>query len=87
MADTILSLFQRRVEKSRKLPALRYKEGSVWKDVSWGEYSRRIDDFTRGLLSLGVKRGDKVGLIGSNTPEWFVSDMAIMTMGDRKSVV
>jgi long-chain acyl-CoA synthetase len=53
----------------------------VWKDVSWGEYSRRIDDFTRGLLSLGVKRGDKVGLIGSNTPEWFVSDMAIMTMG------
>jgi len=81
MEKTVASLFKQRVGKTPGAAALRYKEGNEWKTVTWGEYSDRVDSFARSLMALGVKHGDKVGLIGTNSPDWFYADMAIMTMG------
>jgi long-chain acyl-CoA synthetase len=33
------------------------------------------------LLALGVERGERVGLIGENRPEWVYSDLGIQTIG------
>ncbi|MEL3905500.1 MAG: long-chain fatty acid--CoA ligase [Treponema sp.] len=47
-------------------------------------YSRVFDlvlNFSGGLLSLGVKRGDKVGLISDNRKEWYHASMGIMAIG------
>ena len=38
-------------------------------------------DFGAGLLSLGVKRGEPVGLISDNRKEWQQADMGIMAIG------
>ena len=40
--------------------------------------SRRL---ARGLAALGVRRGDRVGLVAENRPEWVVADLAIMSAG------
>ena len=81
MEKTVANLFKERVEKTPDKPALRYKDGEVWKTITWQQYSDRVDEFARALMALGVRPKDKVSLIGTNTPEWYVSDMAIMTMG------
>ena len=33
------------------------------------------------LLSAGVKKGDRVGLFSPNRPEWWVADLAILSIG------
>ncbi|MBD5409785.1 MAG: long-chain fatty acid--CoA ligase [Treponema sp.] len=43
-------------------------------------YSTSLD-FGAGLLSLGVKRGEPIGLISDNRKEWQQADMGIMAIG------
>lgn len=43
-------------------------------------YSASLD-FGAGLLSLGVKRGEPIGLISDNRKEWQQADMGIMAIG------
>ena len=38
-------------------------------------------DFGAGLLSLGVKREDKIGLISDNRAEWLQADIGLMGIG------
>lgn len=47
-------------------------------------YSRVFDlvlSFAAGLLSLGIQRGDRVGLISDNRKEWYHASMGIMAIG------
>jgi len=81
MEKTVAGLFKERVERTPGAVALRYKEGQEWKTVTWKGYSDCVDGFARSLMALGIRPGDKVALIGTNSPDWFYADMAIMTMG------
>jgi len=81
MGETITKLFETRVSKTPQEVALCSKESNNWAPISWASYGEGVDRFAKGLIAAGVGEGDKVALIGSNTPEWFVADMAIMTMG------
>ena len=38
-------------------------------------------DFGAALLSLGIKRGDPIGLISDNRAEWLYVDLGIMNIG------
>lgn len=48
---------------------------------SFGELDRQIDDDARGLLALGVGRGDVVSVLAGNRVEWLVSAFAAMRIG------
>ena len=39
------------------------------------------DNISRGLLELGVKKGDHIATISNNRPEWNFMDMAILQTG------
>src|SRR5262249_51951881 len=34
-----------------------------------------------GLRSLGIGRGERVGLVSENRPEWVIADLAVMSAG------
>jgi long-chain acyl-CoA synthetase len=40
-----------------------------------------IREAAAGLLELGVRRGDHIGLIADNRREWLVSDFAVLSLG------
>lgn len=56
-------------------------EQGAFDSVSYAELYELVLQFSAGLLSIGVKRGDKVGLISDNRKEWFHASMGIMAIG------
>ena len=49
--------------------------------LSYTDVFDRVLSFAGGLLSLGITRGDRVGLIADNRKEWYHASMGIMTIG------
>ena len=50
-------------------------------DTTWGEVFERASRIAQGLLSMGLKTGDKVSILASNCDQWFISDFAIQIAG------
>ena len=81
---TIPDLYNHLVEEhgpSAERSAFRHKIDGVYTDITFKQFKQETESFAMGLASLGVKRGDKVAIIGENRPEWVYSDMAIMGLG------
>jgi long-chain acyl-CoA synthetase len=49
--------------------------------ITYAELGRRVDTVKSFLVKLGVKRQDKIILLGSSSPNWAIAYMAIMTYG------
>ncbi len=62
------------VERSAGLysgrPALTAREKDGDRTISYGQLLREVKAVARGLLSLGLKKGDRVAILGPNSPEW-----------------
>lgn len=61
--------------------ALAYKRQGKWRKFSIQEYVEIVNNLSYGMLKLGVKPGDNVGIVSGNRPEWNMLDMAIMQIG------
>ena len=78
---TILDIFYANVEKLGGKTCLKYKSGGAWHDLSWKDVSERIQAYANSLSALGVKEGDRVGIISGTRVEWTLADMAILSLG------
>jgi long-chain acyl-CoA synthetase len=61
--------------------ALKYKSGDEWKDVSYEELGATVSEVSRGLLDLGIQRGDRVAILSHTRPEWTYANFGILTAG------
>ncbi len=64
-----------------KSPAAAGQAGGKYRDISWAEAEGKVKDLAFGLISLGLKPGEKVGLLSENRPEWAYSDLAVLSIG------
>lgn len=49
--------------------------------LTYAEFRERTVAFARGLVDLGVGKGDHVGVLVSTRPEWFVATYALQYLG------
>jgi long-chain acyl-CoA synthetase len=56
-------------------------ESGEFQPITYAQLFSEVEKMAGGLASLGVKRGDLVGLISENRKEWLVADMATMSLG------
>jgi long-chain acyl-CoA synthetase len=79
---TIPKLFTRQCKRygSGKV-AMREKEFGIWIPFSWQDYYNNVKYLCLGMISLGLKRGDKVAMIGDNRPEGLWAEMAALCAG------
>ncbi|MFN4284085.1 MAG: AMP-dependent synthetase/ligase [Alphaproteobacteria bacterium] len=56
-------------------------DAARYRAISWRETSEKVNALARGLLRLGLQRGDRVSLVAENRPEWLIADLAIMAAG------
>jgi long-chain acyl-CoA synthetase len=57
------------------------RNASGWQNISSEEFLRRTAGLSQALFELGVKPGDRVGLLCANRPEWHAADFAINGSG------
>ncbi len=69
------------VEKYNMDIALSVKRNGKWVNFSTDQYKQFADDFSRGLLEMGFKKGDKILTISNNRPEWNFADMGMGQIG------
>ncbi|MDR2765630.1 MAG: AMP-binding protein [Tannerella sp.] len=50
------------------------KEYIVYSDrnlrFTWQQFNRRVDDMSKGLMAIGVKKGTHIGIWATNVPDW-----------------
>ena len=48
---------------------------------SYAEFNERANDLAKGLIEVGVKKGDKVGIWANNVPDWLTFMFATAKLG------
>lgn len=61
--------------------AIRQKAYGIWQTYNWQDYLRYTRLAALGLKSLGLKRGENVGFILENEPEWLFVELGAQAMG------
>lgn len=74
-------LVERAGEYGAQKVAMREKEHALWRPITWTDYLRRVRDLALGFEALGLRRGDKVALIGHNRPEGLWAEMGALSVG------
>ena len=66
----LAELHRVRAEQSGPRLALRYKRFGLYAGLSWEDYRERAVDCAAALVDVGMKVGDRVGLLAENRLEW-----------------
>jgi long-chain acyl-CoA synthetase len=61
--------------------AMREKEFGIWNEFTWADYAAKVRHYALGLRALGVERGQVVGLLGANRPEWVWGEICAHAIG------
>ncbi|MDR0669907.1 MAG: long-chain fatty acid--CoA ligase [Treponema sp.] len=74
------------VQYVKNVPAKRpdgdsLEAGERFKPKNYRQFYDEIRYAAGGLLELGVKRGDHVGIVADNRQEWMVSDFGVLSIG------
>jgi long-chain acyl-CoA synthetase len=80
-ADTFPKLLRLNAREHGADIALREKDLGLWRVFTWNDYQTRVHDFALGLLELGLGRGDVIGIIGDNRPDWVAAEIATHAVG------
>jgi long-chain acyl-CoA synthetase len=78
--DTFPKQFLDKVRKygDQKI-AIRQKDFGIWQEFTWQESYDQSRDLCLGLVSLGLKPGDRVCIVGDNDRQHLWADLAIMS--------
>jgi long-chain acyl-CoA synthetase len=78
---TLPRLLLRNARELADRPAIREKDRGIWQTWSWRQYHDQVRDFALGLASLGVRRGDRLSVIGDNRPRLYAAQLAVQCLG------
>jgi len=57
------------------------KRNGNWNPVTWREVDEKVDKIAAGLLSLGLRNGDSVSILGNTRLEWTLTDLGALRIG------
>ncbi len=80
-ADTYPKLLRLNAREYGQETALREKDFGLWREFTWNDYHARVKDFALGMIELGIGKGDVVGIIGDNRPDWVSAEIAAHAIG------
>ncbi len=80
-ADTFPKLLLRNADQWGNRPAIRHKDRGIWQTWTWGQVLDEVRGFSLGLAELGLKRDDKIAIIGSNRPRLYWAMCAVQALG------
>ena len=76
--DNLVELFENAVElyPYNHLFGVKTPDGTALRWMTYKQVGDRVDNLRAGLASLGIGKGDAVGIISNNRPEWAIAAFA-----------
>jgi long-subunit acyl-CoA synthetase (AMP-forming) len=81
MASTVMDLMERTAARHADLPAMKARRGDGWKTWTWRDYRDEVRRTARAFIALGLEPGGAISILGSNRPEWLLSNLAAIYAG------
>ena len=81
LASNLVDAFHAAAASRSERPFLWRKEGGAYGARSWREIDETVTRLARALRDMGVAPGDRLVICAENRPEWFVADLAALTVG------
>jgi long-chain acyl-CoA synthetase len=78
---TIVEVFERALRLHARADVLNYKREGLWRSISSEDFVRRVRRVALGLYALGLRRGDRAGLLSESSPEWVIVDLGCQYAG------
>ncbi len=79
--DTFPKLLLEHAQKRGSRPAYREKDLGIWQTWTWSQTQKEIAQLSAGLVSLGLRRGDAVAIVGDNRPHLYWAIVAAQAVG------
>uniref|UniRef100_A0A8C5PA81 Long-chain-fatty-acid--CoA ligase ACSBG1 n=1 Tax=Leptobrachium leishanense TaxID=445787 RepID=A0A8C5PA81_9ANUR len=80
-AMTVHQMFLECVDKYGPLQALSSKRDGIWEHVTFLEYYKLSRRAAKSFMKLGLEPFHSVGILGFNSPEWFISAVGAVFAG------
>ncbi len=77
----LVAMFYELAAQKGDRPFLWAKRDGRYEPRSWRAAAEEVTALARGLKALGIKPGERVGLVSENRPRWMIADFAIMAAG------
>ncbi|XP_061528355.1 long-chain-fatty-acid--CoA ligase ACSBG2-like [Phycodurus eques] len=78
---TVHQMFLETVQGFGGHPALAYKKDGQWETVTWRQYYQQCRAAAKSFIKLGLERYHGVGILGFNSPEWFIANVGSILAG------
>lgn len=75
---TLLTAFAETVDRLGQREALKWKQGGIWRCLTWRQYGQAVDEVALGLLDCGLRPGEFALVMSRNRPEAFIADLAVL---------
>ena len=79
--NSVVSLFYQQSFSLGDKPYLWNKKNEKFVSYSWNEIREKVESIAKGLIDIGILKGDRVVILSENRPEWQIADLAIMAIG------
>lgn len=79
--DTFPKYLLLNAQRFAALPAMRHKDYGIWQSWTWAEQLGEIRALALGLRALGLKRGERIAVVGSNRPRLYWTFAAAQSLG------
>src|SRR5215470_11055264 len=60
---------------------MRHKDFGIWHTWTWAQILAEVRAYAAGLSGLGLRRGDRIAVVGANRPRLYWSIMAAQMLG------
>src|SRR5690606_1317211 len=77
----LFDLARHQISKYPDLDMFAHKLDGRWNYIKTADFLEKVDNLSKGLIELGVKPSEKVGLIAGSSIEWHMIDFAIQQIG------
>ncbi|HPR31830.1 MAG TPA: AMP-binding protein [Prolixibacteraceae bacterium] len=78
---TLIELFESSVEKYANNPLMWEKRNGNYESFTYRQIQEEVYRFAAGLLSMGIQKGDRIGLVAEGRKDWLVGELGIFYAG------
>ena len=79
--DTFPKILRNNAEVFKGRPSIREKEYGIWQITTWDAFYNRALLLAEGFYASGLRRGDKIAIIGDNRPNLYLSIASAQILG------